>query len=493
MKKFFCVGFVICFIILSAFCASAETAQPAMEQGSISAVDGAPKDDANKLRTADFIGLYDFSGIGAKEGYQLAFFVYDADNNYLGSDGWLAGGLGFTTQYLAEAYPMTVYFKFALRKTDNSAISPLEIMSAVTYYSAGQEMPESVTNASAEITFSEVMEIGSWQEGAIFDNKLFAFNFGGRAAVFDLSTKEKIADITVDDGLLMALNPSSVCFSSQYYDEKDKYPLIYANIAGFGNFSGGWGVMPRGMEGTCFAFRILETDDGFKMQLVQAIKIGFTDDTELWGSSYGYRRGSSSANFVIDTDNNQLYVYVTCADLNVTRFFKFDLPKLDAGEQNVYYDCKEVTLNKEDIKEQFDLQPFYAMQGCDYIGGKVISAEGMGGTTYVPTVIRVVDLKTKEVVRSFNPTVLGVLGEPSIIATDTENGDVYYATTGGELRKVEFAESIFSGKGGKNQKNGGKTALIVVIIAVAVVALGVLSAVMFRVSKKKAEQSIINE
>ncbi len=69
------------------------------------------------------------------------------------------------------------------------------------------------------------------------------------------------------------------------------------------------------------------------------IQIGFVNDRTLWKSPEG-NDDRSYGNFVVDTDNDKLYVFVRRWGPKEMRFFRFDLPGLDEGVENATYGAK---------------------------------------------------------------------------------------------------------------------------------------------------------
>ena len=133
--------------------------------------------------------------------------------------------------------------------------------------------------------------------------------------------------------------------------------------------------------------------------LVQTIKINFCDE-EPWTDGEDIR---PYGNFFIDTDKSVLYAYTLRDALHVTRFFRFDLPKISDGDVN---------LNVNDIREQFDIPYIPYVQGNAYCNGKVLICSG--GTGGYTGKINVIVLTSK----------FGIPMEPEFI--DVYNGHIIF-------------------------------------------------------------------
>ena len=480
MKKIISILLAICFIAIFTVSVSADNTLPAIEQGTINSGDGNTRDELTRIRTANFVNIADYQGVSIATGYELTNFVYDADKNFLGTSGWLGDGTGFTTNKLTLIYPNAVYLKFAIKRVDNSNITPdCTGIAELTFYTDINDMPDSLKEQAgdSEFTFENDMNVGFCQEGAIFNKKLFALSHDGSGKVYDLGTKEQISDIVLDKRFVINPHSNSVCFGAQYYDKNDEYPLLYVNV--YNNYKN----QKDRREGVCCVYRVIEKDGSFKTQLVQVIEIGFTEDLNLWKSLEGNKDERPYGNFVVDTDNNDIYAFVMRDKEKVTRFFKFDVPALNDGEYNILYGCNVVTFDTTDIKDQFDTEYFNYMQGCDYTDGKIISVEGFGAGGGAEPAIRIVDLKEKAVVKTYYPVNAGLSAEPEIVAVDNENGNVYYMAGDGVLRKL----TCIQGKQTNAQKLVSKftSTAVVVKITVIVVAVGLVSVIVLFVVKKR--------
>lgn len=244
------------------------------------------------------------------------------------------------------------------------------------------------------------------QDSANYGDILVCFNNSGYYKVQNIYGDPLKASTALDMVSTYAPHSNSSCFGTEKYDADDNYPLLYTNAY---NTAG----LPKG---ALYCYRL---KNDFTTTLEQQILIGFTEDP-IWAGN-----GSSVrpyGNFVIDTDNNKLYAYVMIDSLNVTRFFKFDLPELSDGAV--------VTLQQNDIEDYFDIPWMYYMQGCCYYNGKIYATSGF---TSADCKLHVVDLVNK---RESSTVPLGSFaGEP-------ETAFVYdnklYVSSGSTLYRMEF-------------------------------------------------------
>ncbi len=365
-------------------------AEVVWELGTIASANGQNNVGNTRIRTADYLLLADYAGVSIDFGYTMTNFVYDADKNYLGTSSWLGSGRSFTTDSLREKYPTGVYFRVVFRAVNAETLTLDAVKaSGVTFYAPGQQVLQPESNVSYE----DIGSIGAWQDGAIFDGKLFVLGGFGSGAVYDINTASKLGTLTLDKQDVLKPHANSVCFGSTYYAAGDKYPLLYVNI--YNNYASS----ADRMEGTCCVYRLTEADGVFSTSLVQVIRIGFTEDLSLWKSKENNGDVRPYGNFVVDTEDNKLYAFVMRDANKTTRFFRFAIPAIGAGTYDETYGCNVVTLNAADIESQFDMAYFNYLQGVTYYDGKILSAEGFG--TGSESAIRVVDLETQELTATY--------------------------------------------------------------------------------------------
>lgn len=148
------------------------------------------------------------------------------------------------------------------------------------------------------------------------------------------------------------------------------------------------------MKGVCCVYRLQRAGDSFTTTLVQLIQIGFTEDPALWKVAEDVDGPRPYGNFVIDRENGDYYAFVMRNPELGTRYFKFKLPEVRAGEVDPKYGVKKVVLTPDDICEMFDCPYHYYIQGAVAKNNKIYSTEGFEDEINRP-VIRVIDLVTK--------------------------------------------------------------------------------------------------
>ena len=225
------------------------------------------------------------------------------------------------------------------------------------------------------------------QDGAIYKDMVFKFHSDGFCNVFNLSTGTKIGAFYLNRNGEYKPHCNAVCFGSTFYEEGDEFPLLYANI--YNNYKSDDNDKRTGM--VCVYRLVRKSETTFSTTLVQIIRIGFAE-YEPWKSKWNAEKETFTdrspwGNFIIDTDSNKLWAFVTRDDNHTTRFFCFDIPKVKKGDS-----IEVVKLGKSDINRYFDVPYSWYLQGACYHDGKIYSTEGMG-TSANPTRIRVIDLK----------------------------------------------------------------------------------------------------
>lgn len=244
------------------------------------------------------------------------------------------------------------------------------------------------------------------QDGACYGNNYITFNNSGYYMMYTMNGDLLKSSTALDQVATYAPHANAVCFGTEKYDEGDTYPLLYVNAY---NTAG----LP---QGACYVYRLL---NNMTTSLQQQILINFTGDPIWAGDGHSVR---PYGNFIVDTDNNKLYVYVMIDSLNVTRFFKFDLPELSDGAI--------VRLEKTDILEYFDIPWMYYMQGACYFNGKIYASCGF---TSADCKLYAVDLTNKNVT-SVVP-LGGFIGEPETVFV--YNDELYVSSTS-SLFKLHF-------------------------------------------------------
>ena len=239
-------------------------------------------------------------------------------------------------------------------------------------------------NVSYKLEVLDFDTDGFVQDGAIYDGIFFKFHSDGSCVVHSMETHENLGTFVLDKADIFKPHCNATCFTNHFLEAEDEFPLLYANIY---NSNGREADRRLGNFGV---YRIFRTPEGFSSTLVQIIRIGFTDVNGLWHSDDGVDR-SPYGNFILDTDNQQIWAFVTRDRNRTTRFFCFDMPDPEEGVMSDFYGVNVLTLEPKDILRQFDVPYSWYLQGSCYYDGKIYSTEGLG-TADNPSVIRVVDI-----------------------------------------------------------------------------------------------------
>ncbi|MBR6347947.1 MAG: InlB B-repeat-containing protein [Spirochaetales bacterium] len=225
------------------------------------------------------------------------------------------------------------------------------------------------------------------QDGAIYGGMIFKFHSDGLCNVFSMETGKRVGGFVLNQADAYKPHCNAVCFSNEFYQEGDEFPLLYANI--YNNYNKDEYEDKR--AGMVCVYRIFREGAMFKSRLLQVIRVDFAG-TEPWRSGWNEEKQSFTdrspwGNFIIDTDNNKLWAFVTRDENHTTRFFCFDIPKVERTETTAF-----VKLTEDLVQRTFDIPYSWYLQGACYHDGKIYSTEGMG-TDANPTGIRVVDLE----------------------------------------------------------------------------------------------------
>ncbi len=276
------------------------------------------------------------------------------------------------------------------------------------------------------------------QGGAIHNGYFFSFNRWGECTVYQteklrraqVGEAEIFAEFVLDKNDILSPHSNAVVFGSEYYDEKDEFPLLYANV--YNNYA----KAEDKLLGVCLVYRVQRTGRTFETTLVQMIEIGFTEDKKLWKSEGEKEDDRPYGNFVVDTQNNRLYAFTMRDNTQTTRYFSFALPKVAQGEVCEKYGVKKVVLTKEDILEYFDCTYHQYIQGACCHNGKIYSLEGFTDHKQHPPAIRIIDTELKKEILFENFMDYGANIEPEMIDFD---GDVcYYTNNHGDVYTLSF-------------------------------------------------------
>ena len=281
--------------------------------------------------------------------------------------------------------------------------------------------------------FTDTSHVKTGQDGAIFGNLMFRFDTMGNCLVYDVAEIDKRAELPIVAEFSLSKNDpviphaNSVVFGADYYCDGDEFPLIYLNV--YNNYA----KCENKRVGECCVYRLMRKGESFEAELVQLIKIGFTDDKTLWRSAGDNEDVRPYGNFVIDTEKRLLYAF-TMRDLDrKTRYFSFKLPDFSDGEIGAD-GIRCVTLEEADIIKYFDTEYHQYIQGACCHGGRIYSTEGFDEN--IPPVVRVIDPEREAEIESANLVELGYPTEAELI--DFKGDECYYGDAHGLIFKVEF-------------------------------------------------------
>lgn len=290
-----------------------------------------------------------------------------------------------------------------------------------------------------KINLANVIPIGKivgGQDGAIYGNYLFIIDNRGEMTVYDVNSFDgnvnpdmKIDSLKLDKADMICPHSNAVCFGAEFYEEGDEFPLLYSNI--YNNYA----QNADPLKGVCCVYRITRDGNKFRTALVQIIEIGFVEDSSLWKMSDKADSERPYGNFTIDVDKGIYYGFTMRSVSDGTRYFAFDLPRVTDGEMSRAYGVKRVVLRREDIKDLFDCEHHYFLQGACCHNSLIYSLEGFY-TDELPPRLRIIDPEAKKQIyaidlREFTPSI-----EPEFI--DFCGDTCYYADELGNLYIMEF-------------------------------------------------------
>lgn len=279
---------------------------------------------------------------------------------------------------------------------------------------------------------------GGRQDGAIFGDFLFSLNHQGLCTVYNIKDLEHnqdgesdiFAEFLLDKNDILIPHSNSVMFGNEFYSEDDEFPLLYTNV--YNNYA----TADNKFKGVCLVYRLHRVDRNFETKLVQMIEIAFVEDENLWKSAGQKEDIRPYGNFTIDKENGIYYAFVMRDNLQSTRFFAFDLPKVSQGEICKEYNVKRVLLKASQIREFFDCDYHHYMQGACCHKGKIYSLEGFTDSTDNPPAIRIIDTKLKKETFFKKFKDAGTNIEPEMI--DYHNDTCYYTDHNGNMYKLIF-------------------------------------------------------
>lgn len=207
-------------------------------------------------------------------------------------------------------------------------------------------------------------------------------------------------------------------FGTQKYKKRDPFPVLYVsnrcNNAGRGVLDV-YRLVPMISDGA-------NDYDSLTVEQVQTIYYPKATDKNALGSPWT----------VIDRENNYMYTYSRnnrkkAANFGVCRISKFKIPSV--GES------KEVYLNDEDILDSYEVDFNASLsQGACIHNGKMYIAQGVSPNNYLW--LRVVDLKEKKLVKTYNLKEAGFTAEPE--GCYIYDGHLMLSTGGKRIFKINI-------------------------------------------------------
>ncbi|MBR4121127.1 MAG: InlB B-repeat-containing protein, partial [Spirochaetales bacterium] len=207
-------------------------------------------------------------------------------------------------------------------------------------------------NVSYRLEVQEFNTDGYVQDGAISSDLFFKFHSDGSAVVHSMKDHRELGRFILDKADIFKPHCNATCFSAIRFRSEDEFPLLYANIYN------SYAKEQDRKLGYFGAYRLFRDGDSFSSELVQVLRIGFTAENGLWHSEDGNDR-SPYGNFIVDTDRNEMWAFVTRDLPHSTRFFSFRLPDADEGVFSEDYGVKVFTFGKEDSLRMFDIPYSY--------------------------------------------------------------------------------------------------------------------------------------
>lgn len=179
------------------------------------------------------------------------------------------------------------------------------------------------------------------QSMSIFDGIAFCINDGDECRIFDITSKESF----YSDPLPDKSHHNNAQFSHYYYDEKDRYPLLFLSR----------GDYPPG-KNDLYIVRVNESEKHFRYTVVKTIHNAI-------------KEAQNCGSWVVDDKHDRLYLYcMTAGDWRVKEnnsfcIFSFQLPDL--------FDSEDITLDYKDVLTRWNY-PYLIHQGGTYYNGYLL-------------------------------------------------------------------------------------------------------------------------
>ncbi len=345
--------------------------------------EGAVDDSDSALRT-DYIGIDDITSVEIGDGYQLSWYAYDENKEYIGTSGWLNAGKEFSTAEVKKVYTNAKYIKISIKKTSGSiSVNDATGVKITKGYGVTRYTYEgSSLNTNNELSYEYQFKGTGGQDGAIYGDYLFRFGPKGEGVVYSIDNKAQVGTITLDKKDVINPHSNAVHFGSEFYAAGDEFPLLYSTLC-------------DNAEDSTTVYRVVRNGNTFTTTLVQVITAEGTNDA------------------VVDAENNMYYAYLG-PDVGRTGYRKYALPKLADGTYNSTYGVKHVVLTENDVLAEVDFkEDIYIIQGSTIYDGKMYLTSGF---TLDQVYLTVYDLETDQWFCKINLEEIGLSEESEFIA-----------------------------------------------------------------------------
>ena len=273
-------------------------------------------------------------------------------------------------------------------------------------------------DGAAKLVCTHLGNVCKGQDGVIYDGCFLRFDSKGNCRGYALPALQELGAFTLDKADLLCPHSNSVSLRGD---------ILYTNLYNT------YAKEADRKEGVCCAYSISWENGAFSSQLVQVIRIGFAD-TSLWQSE-NRQDVRPYGNFVVEKD--ALHAFVMRDESHTTRFFRFALPEITAGEMDEKWGVPVVTLTPADIEAQFDGDYVNYMQGAICVDGLIYSVEGFDHPNdRGKPAFRVFDTRKQKQVFFADLVECGLRSEPEWI--DYYDGCLYYADHAGNVYRIGF-------------------------------------------------------
>ena len=161
------------------------------------------------------------------------------------------------------------------------------------------------------------------------------------------------AGTTITKELILSIAPNTHHISLiAYNSELPKYVAVYSGetLHIYSNVYNNYASESDKHIGECCVYNVHGEANVWDNSLVQLLKVGFINNLDYWPSASEAR---PYGNFIVDSENVCLYVFVMYSSRKLTYWYKFNLPEVTDGVWNEDYGCYVKTLQISDIVDQW--------------------------------------------------------------------------------------------------------------------------------------------